>query len=181
MHAATIVSFAVVQDLAIPSQHDQHARASSTPCRTCSTGSRAGLQGSRPELCLAAPPATNSQLLMKLYLPRSLTCHKESELSLKRGAAVKDSLHNTFPARPSTQLQGSAVPQADFRNLPRRATATWGLVASDNSRCSQIGRDVMESGGNAVDAAVATALVRDVSLGHTLWSKWGQRHRTKLW
>jgi gamma-glutamyltranspeptidase/glutathione hydrolase/leukotriene-C4 hydrolase len=31
-------------------------------------------------------------------------------------------------------------------------------VASDNSRCSQIGRDVLHSGGNAVDAAVATTL-----------------------
>lgn len=31
-------------------------------------------------------------------------------------------------------------------------------MASDNSRCSQIGRDVLRSGGNAVDAAVATAL-----------------------
>jgi gamma-glutamyltranspeptidase/glutathione hydrolase/leukotriene-C4 hydrolase len=32
------------------------------------------------------------------------------------------------------------------------------MVASDNSRCSQIGRDVLETGGNAVDASVAVAL-----------------------
>lgn len=32
------------------------------------------------------------------------------------------------------------------------------MVASDNSRCSDIGRDVLSTGGNAVDAAVATAL-----------------------
>lgn len=32
------------------------------------------------------------------------------------------------------------------------------MVASDNSRCSQIGRDVLHSGGNAADAAVAVAL-----------------------
>lgn len=48
--------------------------------------------------------------------------------------------------------------QADFRNLPRRATASGSMVASDNSRCSQIGRDVLHSGGNAVDAAVTVAL-----------------------
>lgn len=61
------------------------------------------------------------------------------------------------------------MPQADFRNLPRRATATSGMVASDNSRCSQIGRDVLHSGGNAVDASVAVALclgvVNPVSCG----------------
>lgn len=49
-------------------------------------------------------------------------------------------------------------PQADFRNLPRRATAAGSMVASDNSRCGQIGRDVLGTGGNAVDASVAVAL-----------------------
>jgi hypothetical protein len=48
--------------------------------------------------------------------------------------------------------------QADFRNLSRRVTAARGVVAADSSRCSDIGRDVLRRGGNAVDAAVATTL-----------------------
>lgn len=32
------------------------------------------------------------------------------------------------------------------------------MVAADNSRCSQIGRDIMYQQGNAADAAVAVAL-----------------------
>lgn len=32
------------------------------------------------------------------------------------------------------------------------------MVASDNSRCSDIGLEVLSTGGNAIDAAVATAL-----------------------
>lgn len=50
------------------------------------------------------------------------------------------------------------LPQVDFRNITRRTTATNGLVAADNSRCSEIGREVLSHGGNAVDAAVAVAL-----------------------
>jgi gamma-glutamyltranspeptidase/glutathione hydrolase/leukotriene-C4 hydrolase len=40
--------------------------------------------------------------------------------------------------------------------------ARRGVVAADSSRCSQIGRDVLAGGGNAVDAAVATALCQGV-------------------
>eukprot|EP00775_Hariotina_reticulata_P002395 gene2395-2699_t len=54
------------------------------------------------------------------------------------------------------------VAEADFRNLSRRATARRGLVAADHSRCSQIGRDILYKGGNAADAAVATALCQGV-------------------
>ena len=37
-------------------------------------------------------------------------------------------------------------------------TSLHGAVAADDGRCSTIGRDALESGGNAVDAAVATSL-----------------------
>lgn len=46
---------------------------------------------------------------------------------------------------------------ADFRNKTRFLVAQHGVVAADSSRCSQIGRDVLQGGGNAVDAAVATS------------------------
>jgi hypothetical protein len=50
------------------------------------------------------------------------------------------------------------LPREDFRGLPRRVEAGGGVVAADNSRCSQVGAKVLEEGGHAVDAAVATAL-----------------------
>ncbi|KAF8065580.1 GGT2 [Scenedesmus sp. PABB004] len=50
------------------------------------------------------------------------------------------------------------LPEVDFRNFSRRAAAAEGMVAADNSRCSQVGRDVLAEGGHAADAAVAVAL-----------------------
>ncbi|KAK9272787.1 hypothetical protein L1049_003164 [Liquidambar formosana] len=45
-------------------------------------------------------------------------------------------------------------------NTSRREviTARQGVVATDDGRCSRIGRDVLREGGNAVDASVAAAL-----------------------
>jgi len=37
-------------------------------------------------------------------------------------------------------------------------TSPHGAVAADDWRCSRIGRDALREGGNAVDAAVASAL-----------------------
>lgn len=41
-----------------------------------------------------------------------------------------------------------------------------GNVASDNAQCSQYGIDVLKIGGNAVDAAITTALCNSVTLLH---------------
>ncbi len=50
------------------------------------------------------------------------------------------------------------LPAADFRGLPRRVEAGGGVVTADSSRCSEAGAGILGEGGNAVDAAVATAL-----------------------
>lgn len=67
------------------------------------------------------------------------------------------------------------LPSQDFRGLPRRLEVTKGVVAADSSRCSEIGARMLEEGGHAVDAAVATALclgvVNPISSG--LVSVWG--------
>ncbi|XP_078444325.1 glutathione hydrolase 1-like [Wolffia australiana] len=50
---------------------------------------------------------------------------------------------------------------SDGRNVDfsrHGVTSRNGVVAADDGRCSKIGRDVLREGGNAVDAAVATAL-----------------------
>lgn len=41
-----------------------------------------------------------------------------------------------------------------------------GNVASDSAQCSQYGIDVLKMGGNAVDAAVTTALCNSIALFH---------------
>ncbi len=42
--------------------------------------------------------------------------------------------------------------------LLESVTSKYGIVASDSSICSQIGVDILNEGGNAIDAAIATAL-----------------------
>lgn len=37
-------------------------------------------------------------------------------------------------------------------------TARHGAVAAENSRCSEIGKEVLEEGGSAVDASISTTL-----------------------
>lgn len=50
----------------------------------------------------------------------------------------------------------------DYRGRPRSLYAETGVVAADHGRCSDVGAEVLEEGGNAVDAAVATALCQGV-------------------
>ncbi|KIJ67718.1 hypothetical protein HYDPIDRAFT_83226 [Hydnomerulius pinastri MD-312] len=59
-------------------------------------------------------------------------------------------------ARPSC-LSEHTTPSI-VRNPAYLITAEHGAVASENKRCSDIGVDVMKDGGNAVDAAISTAL-----------------------
>lgn len=54
------------------------------------------------------------------------------------------------------------TPAYDYRGRPRRAVSSKGMIAADQSKCSEIGANILESGGNAVDAAVATTLCQGV-------------------
>eukprot|EP00850_Spirogloea_muscicola_P007973 SM000041S15532 [mRNA] locus=s41:663980:665312:- [translate_table: standard] len=58
-----------------------------------------------------------------------------------------------------------AVRSPDCRihdHVNRSVEADLGAVSADESRCSEIGLDVLKDGGNAVDAAVATAFCQGV-------------------
>ncbi|KAI3846256.1 hypothetical protein MKW92_026189 [Papaver armeniacum] len=46
----------------------------------------------------------------------------------------------------------------EFGDINRGVQSEYGVVAADDGRCSDIGRDMLVKGGHAVDAAVATCL-----------------------
>ena len=50
-----------------------------------------------------------------------------------------------------------------LRSSPYRLETEQGIVVCDSPIASRIGRDVFEKGGNAVDAAVATAFAMSVT------------------
>ncbi|KAL6756604.1 gamma-glutamyltranspeptidase-domain-containing protein [Haematococcus lacustris] len=64
-------------------------------------------------------------------------------------------------AAPACVKQRVAQPGQDYRGHPRlvKAPAGAGVVAADQSICSDIGTALLKAGGNAEDAAVATCLV----------------------
>ena len=54
------------------------------------------------------------------------------------------------------------LPYTKLRNPAYLIKAHHGAVASENKRCSDIGVDALKEGGNAVDAAIATAFCTGV-------------------
>lgn len=50
----------------------------------------------------------------------------------------------------------------DWRGRPRSVRGTRGVVASDAGACSALGASVLDLGGNAIDAAVATTICEGV-------------------
>ncbi|KAG2494187.1 hypothetical protein HYH03_007545 [Edaphochlamys debaryana] len=59
-------------------------------------------------------------------------------------------------------VQPNSTADRDYRGKPRKVTGSRGVVATDQSRCADIGAAVLEEGGHAVDAAVAAALCQGV-------------------
>eukprot|EP00963_Diacronema_lutheri_P007075 scaffold625_cov324-Pavlova_lutheri.AAC.109 len=57
--------------------------------------------------------------------------------------------------------------QFDHQGRPRLSISTRGAAAADTGTCSEIARDVMKGGGNAVDAAVAGAFCQGVVNPHS--------------
>ena len=66
------------------------------------------------------------------------------------------------PNSPEGSLFGSFSMTHDFRGRPRYIKSKKAVVASDHGRCAEQGVEVMEDGGNAVDAAIVTALCQGV-------------------
>lgn len=50
----------------------------------------------------------------------------------------------------------------DYRGAPRSISTRGGAVAADHGRCADVGAAALDAGGNAADAAVATALCQGV-------------------
>ncbi len=67
------------------------------------------------------------------------------------------------PPEPPAPPPAPKVPDAWPYKTPVVVKGTRGMVVSDNALSSKVGRDVLAAGGNAVDAAVATAFALAVA------------------
>jgi gamma-glutamyltranspeptidase / glutathione hydrolase len=79
----------------------------------------------------------------------------------ERGPSIQDQNRAMLEAMASTEASPFAV-EAGSVDPPAAALYDHAAVAADNPIASQIGVDILQEGGNAVDAAVATALVLGV-------------------
>lgn len=71
-----------------------------------------------------------------------------------------------WPAPPFFKNTGTATGspkiEHDYRGRFTATTGQHGMVAADHGRCSDMGLKILQSGGNAVDATVTTALCQGI-------------------
>lgn len=66
------------------------------------------------------------------------------------------------PSAPEGRIKASFAALHDYRGHSRRISASVGVVAADHGRCSDIGVDILQRGGNAVDASITVALCQGI-------------------
>lgn len=75
------------------------------------------------------------------------------ETRYKNALEELDAARNLADSLQQQKMQSNVDPWAKFE-----VTSEEGVVATDVEACSEIGVDIMRNGGNAIDAAVASAL-----------------------
>ena len=68
----------------------------------------------------------------------------------------------TPPSKRTGTATGSPKIEHDYRGRFTAITGQHGMVAADHGRCSDMGLKILQSGGNAVDATVTTALCQGI-------------------
>ncbi len=122
------------------------------------SGSRSGVEAPRPEAATRADGRVDGT-------------HGDGS-SEQRGAGVAASATATATAgvrarggegNGDVNADGAWAPNDWPYRAPAMATSTRGMVVSDHAVASEVGRDMLRSGGNAVDAAVAMAFALAVA------------------
>ena len=97
-----------------------------------------------------------SFIVGKSFGPTTTLCGGDTSLQGVAQTFVND---GTSPEGP---VSGSFDERYDFRGRPREVVSATGTVAADHGRCSEMGLGALKDGGNAVDAAVVTALCQGI-------------------
>ena len=71
--------------------------------------------------------------------------------------------HRSGRTRADSPLEGSSYAESPYQLWPIEVASRDGMVVSGSEEASRAGALILEAGGNAVDAAVATALALGVS------------------
>uniref|UniRef100_A0AC34F8W7 Gamma-glutamyltransferase n=1 Tax=Panagrolaimus sp. ES5 TaxID=591445 RepID=A0AC34F8W7_9BILA len=85
-------------------------------------------------------------------LPNPLTVNGNNNYTLPNPLTINDNENNNVP---KSKLIAEVI---EKRNESIHAIYKNAAVASDHSICSEIGRDILLAGGNAVDSAIATLI-----------------------
>ena len=99
-----------------------------------------------------------SFIVGKSFGPPTMLCGSDTLLP-NQGNAYTFVNDGTSPEGP---VSGSFDERYDFRGRPREVVSATGTVAADHGRCSEMGLGALKDGGNAVDAAVVTALCQGI-------------------
>ena len=101
---------------------------------------------------------------MNAGLPRQLRNLALAGLFLLAACGRSETDRDTEAAAQAANPGGIAAPGAPLSRVVAGSSGTFSAVAADESRAAEVGRDILQAGGNATDAAVAMYFAMAVTL-----------------